>query len=140
MGGKALSRGNIMADSKDIVAELIALEQRRNKALVANDMTLLGTMLADDLTYVHASGKLDTKATLLASIGKDYSYLESERGELSVRVFGDTAVMTGPAKFLLKVSSKPDPVTVPCNVTQVWVRQGGAWQLAAYHGSRPFAA
>jgi ketosteroid isomerase-like protein len=129
-----------MADSNDTAAELIALEQRRNKALVANDMTLLGTMLADDLTYVHASGKLDTKATLLASIGKDYSYLESERGELSVRVFGDTAVMTGPAKFLLKVSSKPDPVIVPCNVTQVWVRQGGSWRLAAYHGSRPFAA
>ncbi len=123
----------------DTIKELIDLEQRRNTALVANDMTLLGTMLTDDLTYVHASGKLDTKATLLASIGKDYSYLESERGELSVRVFGDTAVMTGPAKFLLKVSSKPDPITVPCNVTQVWVRQGGSWRMAAYHGSRPFA-
>lgn len=123
----------------DTVAELIELEKRRNKALVANDMALLGTMLADDLTYVHASGKLDTKATLLASIGKDYSYLESERGELTVRVFGDAAVMTGPAKFLLKVSAKPDPITVPCNVTQVWVKQGGAWKLAAYHGSRPFA-
>jgi ketosteroid isomerase-like protein len=124
---------------KDTAAELIALEHRRNAALVANDMALLGTMLTDDLTYVHASGKLDTKATLLASIGRDYSYLESERGELALRVFGDTAVMTGPAKFLLKVSSKPDPITVPCNVTQVWVKQGGAWKLAAYHGSRPFA-
>src|SRR6478736_5675509 len=118
---------------KNTVAELIALEARRNQALTTNDMALLGAMLADDLTYVHASGKLDTKATLLASIGRDYSYLESERGELSVRVFGDTAVMTGPAKFLLKVSSKPDPITVPCNVTQVWVKQSGAWKLAAYH-------
>ena len=128
-----------MADTKDTIAALIDLETRRNTALVTNDMALLGTMLTDDMTYVHASGKLDTKATLLASIGRDYSYLESERGELSVRVFGDTAVMTGPAKFLLKVSSKPDPVTVPCNVTQVWVRQGETWRMAAYHGSRPFA-
>lgn len=123
----------------DTAADLIELEQKRNKLLVANDMAGLGTMLTDDMTYVHASGKLDSKATLLASIGKDYSYLESERGELSVRVFGDTAVMTGPAKFLLKVASKPEPITVPCNVTQVWVKQGGAWKLAAYHGSRPFA-
>jgi ketosteroid isomerase-like protein len=134
-----MSKGDTMADSKDTVAELIALEARRNGALVANDMASLGAMLADDLTYVHASGKLDTRATLLASIGRDYSYLESERGELSVRVYGDVAVMTGPAKFLLKVATKPDPIAVPCNITQVWVRQSGAWKLAAYHGSRPFA-
>lgn len=126
-----------MTDSKDTVTALLALEARRNALLVANDMAALGEILTDDLTYVHASGKIDGKASLLASIGQDYSYLQSERGELSVRVFGDTAVMTGPAKFLLKHAGKPDPVTVPCNVTQVWVRQGGTWRLAAYHGSRP---
>lgn len=125
-------------EAKDAAA-LIALEARRNKLLVANDMAALGELLADDLTYVHASGKLDGKASLLASIGRDYAYLESERGELTVRVFGDTAVMTGPAKFLLKLAAKPDPVTVPCNVTQVWVRQNGSWRMAAYHGSRPYA-
>lgn len=128
-----------MTTNHDTVAALIALEARRNQALVANDMAALGELLAEDLTYVHASGKLDGKASLLASIGRDYSYLESERGEIDVRVFGDTAVMTGPAKFLLKLAAKPDPVTVPCNVTQVWVRADGKWRMAAYHGSRPYA-
>lgn len=128
-----------MADAKDITAELIAIESRRNRALIDNDKASLDEIFADDLTYVHASGKLDTKATLLDSIGKTYSYLGAERGELEVRLFGDTAVMTGPATLLLKVAAKPDPVTVPCNVTQVWARTNGRWRIVAYHGSRPFA-
>ena len=59
-----------MTDTK---AELIALEHKRNKLLVANDMAALGAMLADDLTYVHASGKLDTNWTTSPELSNESS-------------------------------------------------------------------
>jgi ketosteroid isomerase-like protein len=123
-------------NDNDKIAALKAREAQRNNAFIANDVAALGEILADDLTYVHASGKLDGKATLLASIGRDYRYLSSERGELNVRMLGDTAVMTGPAKIVLKNNTKPDPITLDCNLTQVWTLQGGTWRMVAYHGSR----
>ena len=124
----------------DKIAALKAREAQRNKAVAANDIAVLGEILADDLTYVHASGKLDGKASLLASIGRDYRYLSSERGELSIRVIGDAAVMTGPAKLVLKNNTKPEPITLDCIVTQAWALQDGTWRMVAYHGSRVPAA
>ncbi len=49
-------------------AAVLAAQKERLQAMVRSDLDALGRLLPDDLTYTHASGVADTKASLLASI------------------------------------------------------------------------
>lgn len=48
--------------------EVLAVETARTTALDNSDVAALEKILADDLTDVHASGKVDTKGSLLEAI------------------------------------------------------------------------
>jgi len=52
--------------------EILALDARRRKAMVAGDTAELETLLHRDLTYTHSSGAVDTKRVLgsLARLGR----------------------------------------------------------------------
>jgi hypothetical protein len=54
------------ADARKAV---LAVEEARTAALDRSDLAAIGKIMADDVTYVHASGKVDTKASYLAAIG-----------------------------------------------------------------------
>lgn len=124
--------GLAMADSRD---DVLAADARRFAAMFQNDLTTLETLLADDLTYTHSSSKVESKAEFLESLrsGK-LRYLAAERSDLAVRLYGDTAVVTGRAE--MKVSSPGGELTLPVRFTEVWVRSGGAWKLAAWQSTR----
>lgn len=118
------------------VSQLLALEAKRNIALLNKDMEFLESALDDDLTYVHASGKIDSKRTLLENIEKNLTYSICERGELHVRVFGDVGVMTGSTKIVTHRHGASSPTVIDGNITQVWVLRGGSWRMVAYHANR----
>jgi hypothetical protein len=64
---------------------VLAAEKARTTALVQGDIATLEKLLADDLTYVHASGKVDTKASFLRA-SNQASFITS-RGSLSRCMF-----------------------------------------------------
>jgi hypothetical protein len=49
-------------------AAVLAAQKERMQAMVRGDVEALSRLLPDDLTYTHASGVIDTKASLLSSI------------------------------------------------------------------------
>jgi hypothetical protein len=46
--------------------EVMATEEARTAALDHSDVAALERIMADDVTYIHASGKVDTKVRTLA--------------------------------------------------------------------------
>lgn len=124
--------GFATADTRE---DVLAADARRFAAMLQNDLTALEALLADDLTYTHSSSKVESKAEFLESLrsGK-LRYLAAERSDLAVRVYGDTAVVTGRAE--MKVSSPGGELTLPVRFTEVWVRSGGAWKLTAWQSTR----
>ena len=48
--------------------EIRQMESRRIQAMLRVDAEELNRVLADDLTYVHSSGQVDSKAQLIASL------------------------------------------------------------------------
>ncbi|HEY1054751.1 MAG TPA: nuclear transport factor 2 family protein, partial [Emticicia sp.] len=71
---------------QDIKATIEDLERKRFDAQVAKNGDYLNKIFADDLIYVHSSGKTDNKETYVASVlngGSVYSKVEIE--ELIVR-------------------------------------------------------
>jgi ketosteroid isomerase-like protein len=80
------------ADDRKIVA---ALDTQYQAAVKENDTATMGRILADDFALVTGSGKIYSKADLLAEARSGRVHYEHQDDtDQSVRVWGDTAVVT----------------------------------------------
>jgi len=80
------------ADDKKVVA---ALDTEYQAAVKANDAAKMGRILADDFILVEGDGAVSTKEDLLKEArSKRIHYEHQDGSEQTVRVWGDTAVVT----------------------------------------------
>jgi ketosteroid isomerase-like protein len=122
-----------MSHGDDEAAELIALETQRCRAISELDIPVLEKILADDLTHTHITGHTEGKASYLA--GLSGRPRKTTRGDLSVRIYGDTAVMTGALVNEFPAAGGNAPARLEIQALQVWVRTGGTWQMVAFGSS-----
>jgi uncharacterized protein (TIGR02246 family) len=122
----------------DIEREVREADDERVRALLANDLPALDEILADDLTYVHSNGMLDTKQSYLESLRSGNTrYLTMDMSDVSVRALGeDTAVIN--AKFDARVLARGTEVNPRPRVLIVYARRDGRWQMTAWQ-STPIA-
>jgi ketosteroid isomerase-like protein len=115
---------------KDVLAALDAYKQ----AMMKKDATALSRILSDDLTYTHSSNLHQDKAAVLESL-KGKAVVEAiDFKNLKVRVYGNTALVTGDADFR---SNTAGVVTVSkLNVLHVFVKGPQGWQLVARQATR----
>jgi ketosteroid isomerase-like protein len=112
-----------------------ALELQRFQAATKVDFDTLGKLLADDLTYTHSTGVLETKAVFLDSLktGK-LQFKKIEPADLQVRVYGTTAIINGTAH--VSVVSEGQPKEIHLRFTDVWANRAGQWQMVAWQSSK----
>ena len=116
-------------------AEVIRAEQSRVDALFANDVAALEKILADDLTYTHSTGALDTKVAYLASLRSSrLRYRSLEHTDPHVRFYGETAVMNTVAKVVSVADGAEHRATL--RVTLVYLWRASRWQMVAWHSTR----
>ncbi len=114
--------------------ELIALEITRCEAISAGDLDAVAALLADDLTHTHVTGATQNKAALLA--GLKSRPRTTTRDDLRVRVYGDTAVMTGTLRNVFPPTEPGgDPVEMEAHALQVWVKTEPGWLQVAFAAS-----
>lgn len=119
---------------KDESAEILAVEQRRCQAELDGDSDTLEALLDDGLVHVHTGGRVDDKATLIAS-RKKVKFLALTRRDLKVQVDGELAVVTGKMYFQVQSIGSDRVVTNDVFLTQVLVRRGGAWRFVLYQAT-----
>lgn len=124
-----------LAAAQNVQEDILAADARRFAAMIQGDLAALEDLLAEDLTYTHSNGQVETRTQFLESLrsGK-LRYLAAMPSDVNVRVYGDTAVVTG--RVEMKVSSQGQEPTVTARFTEVWVKRGGAWKLAAWQSTR----
>jgi hypothetical protein len=112
-----------------------AAELKRFEAAEKTDLDGLGKMLADDLTYTHSTGVLQTKAQLLDDLksGK-LQFKKIEPADLQVRVFGTTAIINGTAKIAVVSAGQAKDVSI--RFTDAWVNRAGHWQMVAWQSTK----
>ena len=116
-------------------ATILRAEQQRIAALVNDDFAALDRLLADDLTYAHSSTVLETKAEYLASLRSGalkYTALTHEAQH--VRLYGDTAVLTGLST--VDALSQGKPGTVRLRFLIIYVQRRDQWQMVAWQSTR----
>lgn len=102
-------------------------------ALEHNDLARLERIIAPDYRITaSAEGRVMDRTEDLAPIASgDVKFESAEASEIDVRVFGDTAVVTGIGKFSVMLKGKP--LTVEERFTDVYVKRKGRWQPVASH-------
>jgi ketosteroid isomerase-like protein len=109
--------------------ELKVLEARRCAAIGAGDVQALSDMLSDDYVHVHMNAAVDDRSGHLQAIAKRPRHVE--RGELSVRVYGELAVLTGEQ---INHMQQPDGTTrsVRAYCLQVAARREDGWRFVSF--------
>jgi ketosteroid isomerase-like protein len=81
-------------DAKEIVAKL---DTEFQAAVKVNDASVMERILDEDMVLVHGNGSIDTRAELLEEARNKviaYERQDEDPGTQTVRVWGDTAVVT----------------------------------------------
>jgi ketosteroid isomerase-like protein len=120
---------------KSATAQILALQDRIDEALLSNKSEALAPLLAADATRTGPSGTITTRQQWLDSIDRrDIRYLSVKRRETSLRFYGDVAVVTGLVDIQVE---KPGtgPVNELNRYLRVYVRQAGSWRLAAHQAT-----
>jgi len=113
---------------------LMQMERDWTEAALKKDAVALDKILADDWVAQGPTG-VSTKAEALADLKSGDYKLESQTlGDMKVRVFGDTAVVTGSDDE--KSSYKGHDTSGHYTWTDVYVKRQGRWQAAASQGTR----
>lgn len=124
-------------DSRAIEAEVRQVDAARIDALLKGDRATLERIFADEMVYIHAAGRIDTKAGYLAILtGGNLNYVTLRYDPAPrITVAGpDTALVTGRAT--IETKNKAGEITKRVlTTTTVYVRTGAAWRVVSYQGT-----
>jgi ketosteroid isomerase-like protein len=127
-----LARGNAADDAKTVAA----LDTEYQAAVKNNDAATMDRILADDFVVVIGNGKIYTKADLLQMARtRRVQYEHQEDSEQTVRVWGDTAVVT--AKIWLKGTDEGKPFEWHVWFSDTYVRTPAGWRYVHGQASLP---
>jgi hypothetical protein len=126
----------VMVMAGDTIEEgLRKLELQRFAAFERGDISVLAGMLADDLSYTHSNGLHESKAELLNRLQSgELKYEQLEPEQISVRIYGEAAVLTGVAHGKAWASGTLN--TFRLRYTDVYVLAKDAWKMVAWQSTR----
>jgi ketosteroid isomerase-like protein len=114
--------------------EILGLEDKRFAAMVAEDFKALEAMVHDELIYTHSSAVVDTKASWLESMRlRKTRYHRITPAERKVRVYGDTALVTGRADIEAEVGGQPKSLKLVYLIA--WTKTPQGWKFVAWQST-----
>ena len=115
------------APASDQSAEVEKLDRELSAAGVRGDIEASSRLVADNAIFVEVTGRITTKADMLAAMKSADYKVESENIEsIHSKQFGDTVVLWG--RVTAQGAYKQKPFRDTANFTDVWQRHNGSWQ------------
>jgi len=118
------------------VAALTSADDARVAAMLKPSAAALDSVLSNDLRYAHSNGKVDTKASLTASLlGGEAKYVSYKYSERTFKFPApDVALMAG----RLEVQAVVDGVSMTTGISYlaVWRLEQGHWKFLAWQSCK----
>lgn len=128
----AVPPGSSPADERTVAA----LDTEYQAAVKNNDADTMDRILADDFVLVRGSGQTYTKADLLrAARAGRFHYEHQEDSEQTVRVWGQTAVVT--ARLWAKGTDEGKPFEYVVWFSDTYARTPAGWRYVLGQASLP---
>jgi hypothetical protein len=125
--GLALVSPHASAAAPSAQAQLIRLEQTWLEAAEHHDVAALRRILSESYIDINYKGVVRHKADALRAPNVRARGYEQRLGEERVRLFGDTAIVTGRGELR---NSRSQLLGV-WRFTDVFVRRGGGWRVVS---------
>ena len=123
------------ASAEDVQDQLKKMETDRAAAVVKGDVAALEKVTSDDYSLINMNGQMSDKSQMISNFKSGQTKLTSDEvSEMKVRVYGDTAVVTGKADIKGTLGGKD--ATGQIRFTRVYVKKGGRWQSVAFQQTR----
>ena len=132
-GGCAMAPAGGGASAEPAVA---AAAERLRIAMIDPTPAALGALVADDLSYGHSGGRVDTKDSFIGDLiaGKS-DFVSITITEQTIKVVGgDTAIVRHTLAADTLDSGKPGKVAL--KILGIWKKQGNDWKLLARQAVR----
>ena len=114
---------------------IIDLDRKRMNAMAQKDIATLNALLSDDLVYTHSTARLDTKKSLIEAMESGRTvYTAVEPSDVKAQDLGTAVALTGAAR--IHVISNGNPISFSVRFTDVYVNNGGQWQMVAWQSTR----
>ena len=122
---------NAQSTQEEVMMKMLTLKN----ALMTKDSVTLSNILADDVTYGHSTGVVQTKAELIHSVmSGEQVYKSIEPSDMNVRVYNNTGVVT--LKLKMNVVASGTPAEISMTATFTWVKINNNWKLVARQSAR----
>jgi ketosteroid isomerase-like protein len=113
-------------------SELETTAHEWDRAMLANDATLIGSFMADDWTIVGPDGSVNGKAPFLALIASgDLTHDRMTSEDLSIRIYGDTAIVIASGESGGHFKGRAFHARE--RASNVFVRTEGRWRCVLTH-------
>ena len=114
--------------------EILDLEAQRCAAILAADTAALRGLLHEDMIYTHSSGLADTKSSFIDAIASGkFVYRRIENTKESVRLYGDTALVSGQTVIDIDVDGAARRLNL-CYLA-AWTRTEVGWKFVAWQSA-----
>jgi ketosteroid isomerase-like protein len=117
--------------------ELLKVENDWSQASTKRDGAALQHFYADEYVFTDADGVVTNKAKELKNLTSGAFRLKSYKfDDVKVRVYGDTAVVTGRNTITGVWEDINRDISGPYRFTDIFVKRDGRWQCVASQSSR----
>jgi ketosteroid isomerase-like protein len=125
----------MMPTDAEAAAEVLKADDRRFEAMLKGDWAGLDAALANDLTYVHSTARLESKAEHVANLraGRPH-YRGIAPRERHARVHGGIGVVNGVSEMHVENAGKEQHFTV--RYLAVYAKSGEQWRMIAWQSTR----
>jgi len=125
-----------LANAAEVPADLAKAVTDYDEAQIHGDKAELQRLVADDYTLVNSSGRVQSKAELIADYTTPgYKIEPFEILQPVEKVWSDGAVMGGVVNLRGIDGGKPFSVTL--RFADIWAKRNGKWQVIYTHVSKP---
>ena len=116
-------------------ADVLRADENRFEAMRKEDWNALDVALADDLTYVHSTARLESKAEHVGNLraGKPH-YRGIAPRDRKVRVRGDVGIVNGVSDMHVENAGKEQRFTI--RYLAVYALGAGGWQMTAWQSTK----
>ncbi|MEH2488684.1 nuclear transport factor 2 family protein [Bradyrhizobium sp. AZCC 2230] len=116
-------------------SDIDELEQARRSAMLAADLAGLDRLFADDLVWIHASSKSDTKKSLIGKFASGSLRCHRlDHSEVAICIYDSVAIVRG--KLEMDVLADGTSRTSVNLFTGVWAGALGATKLVLWQSTR----
>ncbi len=118
-----------------VEADVLRADDRRFDAMRRGDWAALDAALADDLTYVHSTARLESKTEHIANLraGRPH-YRGIAPRDRKARVHGGIGVVNGVSEMHVERDGKEQRFTV--RYLAVYAKAGEHWRMIAWQSTR----